>query len=212
MSFNFALLSKLLLVSTLLYLASCNSAAVSENGDQKSDRNVYARGEMPIQHGMQLFNQHCASCHSFTENSIGPNLAGVTSEVDKEWLVQFIHNPVTVIENGDERAKALFAKYKQYMPPFPMIEGEDLEDLLAFIHKFSEGEKRNKNNRPGGLVNPIPEKMEHSDLTLVLEENLIAPRSSEHPPFTRINKMYPGPRGRTFLHDLRGQFYEMHED
>lgn len=204
MNFKIALDIKLFFYCLLFLFASCES--------ESSTKDTYARGEMPLQHGMQLFNQHCASCHTFTENSIGPSLAGVTSEVDKEWLIQFIHNPAQIIESGDKRAKTLFEKYKQYMPPFPMIEGEDLEDLLAFIHKFSEGEKRNKNNRPGGLINPIPAKMEESDLVLILEEYPKAPRSSEHPPFTRINKMYPISNERTFMHDLRGGFYELKED
>ncbi|MEM7375309.1 MAG: PQQ-dependent sugar dehydrogenase [Bacteroidota bacterium] len=183
-----------------------------EQQEMANKKNQYAGGEMPLQHGMQLFNQYCASCHNFSENGIGPNLSGVTTEVDKEWLMNFIQNPVAVIESGDERAVALFEKYKQYMPPFPMIQGEELEHILAFIHKFSEGEKRNKNNRTGGLINPIEEKIPISLLTLVLEAYLIVPRSSEVPPFTRINKMAPMSSSRTFLHDLRGKLYEIHPD
>ena len=188
-------------------LFSCDQIAPSN-----SEKDTYLRGEMPVQHGMELFNQHCASCHNFSENGIGPNLAGVTSEVSKEWLVSFIANPPAAIEGGDERAVKLFEKYKQYMPPFPMIQGEDLEDMLAFIHKFSQGEKRNKKMRKGALINPILEKIDTSNLTLVLEEWLIAPRSSEIPPFTRINKLAPIPGGRLFFHDLRGKLYEISAD
>ena len=197
----------------LVIYSSCGQVATGEDSSPlKKNKDVYARGEMPLQKGMQLFNQYCASCHNFSENGIGPNLAGVTSEVDKEWLITFISNPPAVIESGDERAVKLFEKYKQYMPPFSMIQGEDMEAILAFIHKFSEGEKRNQNNRPGGLINPIPEKIPPAELTLVLEETLIAPPSSEVTPLTRINKMYPVPGGRTFLHDLRGKLYEITKD
>jgi mono/diheme cytochrome c family protein len=186
------------------------SACVSpSSGKETTKKDKYAGGEMEIQHGMTLFNQHCASCHNFSENGIGPNLTGITSQVDKEWLINFIANPPAVIASGDERAVSLFEKYKQYMPPFPMIQGEDLEAVLGFIHKFSEGEKRSKNNRPGGLLNPIPAKLPTSDLTLVLEESFIVPPSSEYPPLTRINKMYPQGEDRTFLHDLRGKLYEV---
>lgn len=195
----------------LLYsFSACNNLPSAENSDSKpNEKNVYARGEMHIQHGMELFNQHCASCHNFLENGIGPNLIGITAEVDKSWLVAFIENPIAAIENGDERAVKLFEKYKTYMPPFPMLKGEDLEDILSFIHKFSEGEKRSKKSRPGGLINPIPEKMATSDLTLVLEEWFKVPPSAETPPFTRINKMSPIPGGRLFLHDLRGKLFEI---
>ena len=206
---NFALLLWILFTGLFVCLSGCDSTV---SGKEAKKKNEYVRGEMPLQQGMALFNQHCASCHNFSENGIGPNLTGVTAEVDKEWLIRFINNPPSVIASGDERAVKLFEKYKQYMPPFPMIQGEDLEAILAFIHKFSEGEKRNRNNRPGGLINPVPTKIPTSDLTLVLEEAFMVPPSSEFPPFTRINKMYPIAGNRTFLHDLRGKFFEIKPD
>jgi len=192
----------------LISLPSCNNSSSSADAPEKP-KDEYARGEMPIQHGMELFNLHCASCHNFTENLIGPNLAGVTSEVDKAWLKAFIKNPVAVIESGDERAVALFKKFNQYMPPFPTLEDQDIEDLLAFIHKFSQGEKRNKSNRKGGLINPVPERIETSNLALVIEEQFEAPLTSEATPTTRINQMTYAPDGRLFIHDLRGQIYEI---
>jgi mono/diheme cytochrome c family protein len=166
--------------ATLVCLAACNSQPPgAESVEKLIGKGNYVGGEMSLQHGMQLFNQHCASCHNFSENGIGPNLAGVTTRVNKEWLISFIHNPSELIESGDARAVALFEKYNQYMPSFPMIAGEDLEDILGFIHKFSEGEKRNKNNRPGGLINPIPEKISSSGFCLIVEEQFKVPPSSE---------------------------------
>lgn len=190
----------------------CNPPASDSGQEKDKSNNNYVRDEMAIQHGMQLFNQHCASCHDFSVNGIGPNLTGVTSEVDKQWLISFIHDPSGIIESGDPRAVAMFEQYKQYMPPFPMIAGDDLEDILGFIHRFSEGEKRSKNNRPGGLINPIPEKVALSNLTLVLEEQFVVPPSSEVPPLTRINKLSAIPGGRLFLHDLRGKLLEVGDD
>ncbi|WP_170110284.1 PQQ-dependent sugar dehydrogenase [Flavilitoribacter nigricans] len=193
--------------------SSCKGSPEEGASKEKADLDQeYVRGEMPVQHGMELFNQYCASCHNFSENGIGPNLSGVTAEVDKEWLKTFIHNPVEVIESGDTRAVALFEKYQQYMPPFPMIEGEDLEDILGFIHKFSEGEKRNKNNRAGGLINPVADKIPTSDLGLELQAQFTVPASAEVTPITRINKMAATANDRLFLHDLRGKLYEVKND
>lgn len=195
----------------IIGLADCSSPRSEEQKDSgKSD--VYVRGELQWQHGMELFNQYCASCHNFSGSGIGPNLAGITSKVDKEWLIRFIGNPPQMIENGDTRAVQLFEKYQQYMPPFPMIQGQDLEDILGFIHKFSEGEKQNKSNRTGGLINPVVEKIPFSDLTLVLEEQFVAPQSSDRSPVTRINKMSAINGHRLFFHDLRGQLYEVKGD
>ena len=167
---------------------------------------------MIIQHGMEVFNLHCASCHDFAENGIGPNLSGITSEVEKEWLVSFIKNPPAMIEGGDERAVALFEKYKSYMPPFPTLDEDEIEDVLSFVHKFSEGEKRNKNNRSGGILNPVSEKITTSDITLLLAEQFIVPASSEAAPISRINQMGTTASGRLFIHDLRGPLYEIKND
>lgn len=207
------LIPSLFSLFSLILLSSCAPGTDVETASANAQPKAkYSTGEMVIQHGMQLFNLHCASCHNFSENGIGPNLSGVTSEVDKEWLIAFIKNPPELIEKGDPRAKELFAKYKQYMPPFSMLSDEDLEDILGFIHKFSMGEKRNKNNRPGGLINPIAEKIPSSGLSLQLEEYLTVPTSSEVTPVSRINQMEPIPGGRVFLHDLRGKLFEVKAD
>lgn len=42
---------------------------------------------------------------------------------------------------------------------FFMFFDEDLEDILGFIYKFLMGEKCNKNNRFGGLINLVVEKI-----------------------------------------------------
>lgn len=197
----------------LLIYPACTSEVADQNetANAKPER-IYSTGEMAIQHGMQLFNLHCASCHSFAENGIGPNLSGVTSEVEKDWLIAFIKNPPEMIDKGDPRSKELFAKYKQYMPPFSMLSDEELEDILGFIHKFSMGERRNKNNRPGGLINPVAEKIPSSGLSLQLEEYLTIAPSSEVTPVSRINQMEPVPGGRLFIHDLRGKLFEIKGD
>ncbi len=171
--------------------------------------------ELSIQSGQQLFNQHCAACHNFESAEIGPNLSGVTSERNKEWLMSFIKNAPKMIESGDERAVELFEKYKQYMPAFTMLSDDDIEHLLAFIHRFSRGIERSKNNRPGGIINPIPERVSASGISLVLEKMTTLPASAENPPLARINKFLAveGSWGeRLFIHDLRGKLYEINNN
>lgn len=172
----------------------------------------FVRDELSVQHGQELFNQYCAACHNFQETVIGPNLSGVTSEVDKEWLVSFIKNAPEVIDSGDERAQQLFKKYNQYMPPFTMLDSGQIEHILGFIHKFSQGEKRSRNKRPGGILNPVEQNIPQADLRLVLEEVLTVPPSDTVPPLARINKLLAiedKEEERLFLHDLRGKLYEI---
>ena len=205
-------------LSTLatLFLFICLTACKSKGKEALSQKVVkestYITDELTIQRGMVLFNQHCASCHNFNGNEIGPNLAGVTSNVSKDWLVDFIRNPKLSIESGDERAKELYAKYKMYMPAFDMLNEKDLEDLLGFIHKFSEAEKQNQNNRPGGILDPISEKIPESDLTLIIEDFVRVPSSSESVPKARINKLIgikTRQGERLFIADLRGKLLEI---
>jgi len=175
----------------------------------------YPQDELTVQEGQNLFITHCANCHSFEENNIGPNLAGITTQLDKEWIIKFIKNPVTVINSGDAHAAEQFKKYKQYMPPFPQLKDEEINQILSYIHKFSEGEKKNKVSRPGALIDPIKEKIAVSDYSLVLKKWVNIPPSSETAPLARINKMVDlkvKARYRLFIHDLRGKIYEIIQD
>lgn len=204
----FALFQMMLMIC----FAACNSIDKKEQPEKTIKEDIYLTDELSIQHGMQIFNQHCANCHDFNENVIGPSLGGVTSKTSKEWLRNFIHDPKKSIESGDERADELYAKYKVFMPPFETIKGDDLEHLLGFIHQFSEAEKRNKKKRPGAITNPIPEKIPQSDLTLVIEKLLTVPPSSETAPKARINKLsaiHIENGERLFIADLRGKLHEI---
>ncbi|WP_158211935.1 PQQ-dependent sugar dehydrogenase [Robiginitalea sediminis] len=193
---------------TLTVMAlSCRPDAKQGGGDM-AVADTYLTDELSIQHGMELFNRHCASCHNFTANEIGPNLSGVTSEVSKDWLVDYIHDPKAKIDGGDPRAVAHFERYRLYMPGFPQIQGKDMDHLLGFIHKFSEAEKRNTSNRKGGLINPIPEPIPESGLVLDLEEWFTAPPTSPNPLLARINKL-DRTGTRLFLADQRGLLYEI---
>ncbi len=195
---------------------ACQQTKPEEGSQEKEEtKATFVRDELSLQHGQELFNQYCASCHSFDENMIGPNLSGVTAKEDKDWLVSFIKNAPAMIDSGDVRATELFKEYNIYMPAFNMLEGEEIEHILAFIHKFSEGEKRNVNNRPGGIINPIPERIPVSDLSLVVEKVLTVPPSAETPPVARINKLQEiktSKGKRMFLHDLRGKLYEIKDN
>jgi len=167
---------------------------------------------MSLQEGRSLFNMHCASCHNFKQQEIGPNLAGITTDVTKEWLISFISDPASKIKSGDERAVRNYEKYKMYMPAFNSLGEDDMENLLGFINGFSKGEKRNKSNRQGGLLDPLAKKIPKAHLALVIEEAFQVPASSETAPLARINKMEPlAANGvkQAFISDLRGILYRV---
>ena len=209
MRLKFKFSSDQFVVILLLIISSCGTNESNSKIEQK-----YLRGELTVQEGMVVFNQNCASCHNFNSAEIGPNLAGITAKMDKEWIKAFIQNPQKMIQKGDERALAQFEKFGVYMPAFEHLEEKDLENLLAFIHKFSEGEKKNTSNRKGALINPIIKPIPESNVNLVVEEFTTIPSSSPTPPDTRINTLRTqgiGKLERLFISDLRGTLFEIIE-
>ena len=197
------------------FIACTSSQSTEEAQETPAQEVAFVRDELSVQHGQSLFVEHCAACHNFEETGIGPNLSGATARAEKPWLMAFIRNAPQMIDRGDERAVQLYEKYNQYMPAFPGLSDQDIEHLLGFISKHAEGEKKNRSNRPGGLINPVVEKIALSPITLVLEEMLTVPPSAEQPPLARINKMLAAPSSqgeRLFLHDLRGTLYEIKDN
>jgi mono/diheme cytochrome c family protein len=200
-----------LILGICLALFSCKDTGDSDQGPTVARVDNYLQDELSVQQGMQLFNTHCASCHNFNADIIGPNLAGITTTVGKAWLKDFIANPKAKIESGDERGQMLYAKYKSYMPAFGQFSEGELEALLGFVHKYSEAEKKSRVKRPGAITDPIPEKITESNLLLVLEEVVQVPPSAEGHPKARINTLraFGTANGeRLFIADLNGRLYE----
>ena len=75
-----------------------------------------------ITKGKQLFERHCSSCHRFDQEAIGPNLSGLTRQVETAWIRAFIQNPAAALERKDPRALALFEKYRTQMPSYPQLQ------------------------------------------------------------------------------------------
>lgn len=196
----------LLIPTQVLFLASCQPSRGSA---------TYPDDEKIIAEGRQLFEINCAACHNFNAPGIGPNLSGVTREVTEHWLKSFIRNPAAVIDAKDERAVALFASYKQYMPPFSHLDESSLDAILAYMHTFERVEAIAVSDSSFGtpIENPVPEPIPMSSQVLLIREVGQAPRTAEGNLATRINKMYPmlPGSGRTFISDLRGQLYEWKE-
>lgn len=162
-----------------------------------------------IEKGHQLFLLHCSACHNLQQSGIGPALGGITQQVDAAWLTDFIKQPQRMTEAGDVRAIQLFAQYKQPMPSFEHLGDTAITSLLAFLHTTSPP---NTADTLAGLTNPIQDTIVLSSLILNLEKYLQLPASGEKPT-TRINKMdVAANTGRVFIHDLRGQLYEIIHD
>ena len=160
-----------------------------------------------ITKGKQLFEQHCSSCHQFELDAIGPNLSGLTRQVESLWIREFIKNPAAVLEKKDARALALLEKYRTQMPSFPQLEEEDLDALLSYLHTFSTAPIPMSGDTTSNL---IPEKVQDSGIRLELELFAQLPPSDTKPPLAKMTKMEPIPgMARLMINDQRVGLYEL---
>ncbi|EAZ81799.1 PQQ-dependent sugar dehydrogenase [Algoriphagus machipongonensis] len=163
-----------------------------------------------IEAGKVLFEQNCSTCHNFNQSAIGPNLSGLTRKVESEWIRGFIKNPQEKIDQGDERAKELYEKYKVYMPAFPTLKEEDINALLSYMHTYERAPVEVNDSEK--LEDPIPEKISKSDLNLELEYFAQIPASDKASPLAKITKMECEPvSGRFFVQDQHGIMYEIRD-
>jgi mono/diheme cytochrome c family protein len=151
--------------------------------------------------GENLFTTYCASCHSLQDEGIGPRLGGVTRVLTDQALAAFIRNPQRVIESGEPRAVALYARYKTYMPPFDFLKPEEIRELVAYI----KSETLRLNSEPllmpgGAATNAVAAEtilapVRKSGVRIEVEDFVQFPFSSEKPPHTRIASMRAHPSG-----------------
>lgn len=157
--------------------------------------------------GRTIFEQQCSTCHNFNEDAIGPNLSGLTRQVETQWIRDFIKNPAAAIEAKDPRAVELLAKYKTQMPGFPALTDQDIDALLSYMHTFETLPIPISGDTTSNL---IPEKIQDSGIRLDLELFAQLPASDTVPPLAKMTKMEPIPgTERLFINDQRIGLYEI---
>lgn len=160
-----------------------------------------------ISKGKQLFEQHCSSCHQFDKDAIGPNLSGLTRQVETAWIREFIKNPTGALERKDPRAVALFEKFRTQMPSYPQLQEAELDAMLSYLHTFSTAPIPISGDTTSNL---IPEKIQDSGIRLELELFAQLPPSDSKPPFAKMTKMEPIPgSSRLMINDQRVGIYEL---
>ncbi len=112
-----------------------NSWQGTQTDTLKSYAEVPAR-RMAIDHGQYMFTNHCAACHTIGRGTqLGPDLLGVTTARDRDWLTRFILTPDRVRAAGDPIALALRAKYKHVVMPNLGLNGGDANLLIDYIDR-----------------------------------------------------------------------------
>jgi protein SCO1/2 len=93
---------------------------------------------LTLDQGQYTFANHCAACHTIGGGErLGPDLLGVSTTRDHDWLTRFIVAPDAVRAAGDPIALALRAKYKQVLMPRLDLGPEDAAMLIDYIDRQS---------------------------------------------------------------------------
>ncbi|MFN8572123.1 MAG: PQQ-dependent sugar dehydrogenase [Gemmatimonadaceae bacterium] len=176
-----------------------------ENRSIPTDAATIAKGEA-------TFSQSCSGCHNFTQDGIGPQLAGLTSQVSASWIERFVRDRSKLLDAGDKRARELLGRYSVPMPSYASLTPDEMTALVAYINaKKTRDVQAPTTAQP--VSDPIPNAITPSTLVVGLQFVTKIPASSDHGqlPLTRITKLDKEPgSGRTFVLDLRGKLYELH--
>lgn len=90
--------------------------------------------KLNIDKGQYLFSTRCAACHTIGNgDKIGPDLLGVTSVRDRDWLVRIIKDSDKLIAEKDPIATALFKKYKEIRMPRLGLAEADVDVLIEYM-------------------------------------------------------------------------------
>lgn len=157
--------------------------------------------------GKKLFEQNCSTCHNFNENAIGPNLSGLTRQIETDWIRRFIKNPSEFFLAEDERALRLLALYKSEMPAYPDFSDSDINSILSYLHTYETAPIEILGDTTSNL---IPEKIQDSGIRFELELFAQLPASDTTPALAKMTKMEPIPNtNRLMINDQRIGIYEL---
>lgn len=92
---------------------------------------------------VRFFDQNCQSCHTIGGGRlVGPDLKGVLTRRDRDWLSRFIPDPKAVIDGGDAYGQQILLDARGvYMPVLPGLNKDLVSKLLDLIEVESALEK-----------------------------------------------------------------------
>jgi mono/diheme cytochrome c family protein len=95
------------------------------------------------QEAADFFRQNCTSCHTIGGGRLtGPDLKGVLTRKDREWLTRFVQNPQAMMDQGDTYALQLRQAARDVvMPTINGMNRARAESLLALIEAESKLDK-----------------------------------------------------------------------
>ena len=92
------------------------------------------------QEAADFFRQNCVSCHTVGGGRLtGPDLKNVTQRKERDWLVEFLQNPQTMMDKGDPYALKLQQDARGVvMPTISGMSRDRAQALLALLDAESK--------------------------------------------------------------------------
>jgi len=113
------------------------------------------------QDGAALYKKHCLSCHTIGGGiKVGPDLSGITSKRDFDWLVKFVKSSKDLIASGDADAIAIFEEYDKKPMPSHSNSIIEIQAMLDYIASggASDDEAKEYNQEESLIFKPDAEK------------------------------------------------------
>ena len=98
---------------------------------------VSSQSALAAPDGQAIFKQKCQACHSIGGGRlVGPDLKGISSKRDKDWLIRFISIPDRLIAQGDPIARDIVKEFGMPMPNLG-VTAEEAQAIMVYIDSLS---------------------------------------------------------------------------
>lgn len=93
--------------------------------------------------GRYVFGRDCGACHTVGQgDKVGPDLLGVTSVRDHDWLVRMIQQPEELLKANDPLAMALLKKYNNVRMPNLQVNNDEMNLMLEYLQAASAAHEK----------------------------------------------------------------------
>lgn len=93
-----------------------------------------AQAPLDTRPGEALFRRACAACHAVGGGArVGPDLAGLTTRRQRDWIVRYIADPAALRRRNDPAALELLARFPRVRMPNLGLGADDAADVLRYL-------------------------------------------------------------------------------